>query len=158
MKINIHSFVDVITNSSTTIFVTMNGGAIKGMHSVIDEILKVAKSDKKSEDLFDISIDRDWDDIIESWFEDYANEPEDPKEKEMYDQRNALEYKEFSAYAEKVVIPYLKENNIWQKYTEDWNGFEKDSWLVVKSKTGDDTKEIWGMINRLFSADGYRDG
>lgn len=51
-KIKIHSVVDVITNSSTTIF-TYQNDSIEPAKELIDEILKLAGiTDKKADDIF----------------------------------------------------------------------------------------------------------
>jgi hypothetical protein len=56
MKLNIHSIIDVITNSSTEIYTSVDNSSINGAHAMINEILKVAGSEFKSKDLFDIQI------------------------------------------------------------------------------------------------------
>lgn len=56
MKIIIQSLVDVITNSSTTIYQTANEDSIYYMKNIINGILLAAGSDKKADDLFDFSI------------------------------------------------------------------------------------------------------
>jgi len=54
LLIPVHSFVDVITNSSTTIFVNAQSWAIWMAKSLITDILKLGWSSKTAEDLFDI--------------------------------------------------------------------------------------------------------
>ena len=51
VKIKFHSFVDVITNSSTVIY-TYQSGAIEPVKEVINEMLKLQGIDKKADDLF----------------------------------------------------------------------------------------------------------
>lgn len=55
-RINVHSFIDVITNSSTESYVRSNKKSIEFMHEFINEILKQSGSDRKSEDLFEFTI------------------------------------------------------------------------------------------------------
>lgn len=55
-KINVHSFIDVITNSSTEIYMWADEGSVKTVKGIIDTILKAAKSDKTADDLFDIRV------------------------------------------------------------------------------------------------------
>lgn len=56
IKIKIHSEVDVITNSSTTIYTRVRNGGIETIKSVVDTMLKIAKSDLIADDLFTFEI------------------------------------------------------------------------------------------------------
>lgn len=51
IKLGFHSMVDVITNSSTTIF-TYSDGSVEPAKKLIDEILKLMGSELKSDDIF----------------------------------------------------------------------------------------------------------
>jgi hypothetical protein len=67
IRIPIHSFIDVITNSSTEIFINTKGDTENAMHEFINKILKQSGSEKKSRDLFEIVIiksDDGMDDIL----------------------------------------------------------------------------------------------
>ena len=55
-RIPIHSFVDLITNSSSEIFVSADVNTVKAVKKLIDNILKASGSDKTSDDLFDIGL------------------------------------------------------------------------------------------------------
>lgn len=61
-----HSFVDIITNSSTEIYVAATNKTIKTLKSLIDNLLKLGKSKSTCDDLFTIEIDK------ERFKEDYA--------------------------------------------------------------------------------------
>ena len=54
--IPLHSFVDLITNSSSEIFVAADANTVKAVKKLIDNVLKAAGSDKTASDLFDISL------------------------------------------------------------------------------------------------------
>jgi hypothetical protein len=58
MKLTIpfHSFVDVITNSSTQIYVKAGDNTIKALKELVDNILKSGNSQATSDDLFEISL------------------------------------------------------------------------------------------------------
>ena len=57
MKIFIHSFIDVITNSSTESYVGAHEGSIKYIKEVINGILEIAGvRDKNVDDLFEIKV------------------------------------------------------------------------------------------------------
>ena len=55
-RIPIHSFVDLITNSSSEIFVSADANTVKAVKKLIDNILKASGSDKTADDLFEIGL------------------------------------------------------------------------------------------------------
>ena len=56
ITIPIHSFVDLITNSSSEIFVSADANTVKAVKKLIDNILKASGSDKTADDLFEIGL------------------------------------------------------------------------------------------------------
>jgi len=64
LKINVHSFIDVITNSSTEIYVSVGTNTVNFIKNIIDTTLKMAKSDLRSDDLFIFDIESDG----ENWY------------------------------------------------------------------------------------------
>lgn len=56
MFIPIHSIVDLITNSSTEIFVSFKKDSVKVIKDLIQEIIKSTGSDKKVDDLFTVTL------------------------------------------------------------------------------------------------------
>ncbi len=52
IKVSIHSFIDVITNSSTEIYISTTSGAESRMYELINAFLKEAGSEKTAEDLY----------------------------------------------------------------------------------------------------------
>jgi hypothetical protein len=163
IKIKLHSFVDVITNSSTVIFVTVGNSAINTMYEVIDEVLRVAGSDKNAKDLFDIEISRDWESILDNYIDSYDEEySKDDREKALMEGRDAIDgWKEKSAYEMENIVPYLKETGKWKEYNTNYDDWEYSSWVSVKAKNDTDpeaAKNIGTMLRNMFDADGYRDG
>ena len=155
LKVKIHSIVDVITNSSTVIYITMKENSIKEMFEIINEILKIADSDKKAEDLFSIEIERNWDQILDSFLDD---DPVNEKEIKLFEELVKLEYKESEEYEENVIIPYLKESGRWKAFNTNYDGFDYDSWLIVKAKNEDkSTMEFWNKIKNLFNVEATYD-
>lgn len=77
MTIYVHSYIDVITNSSTECYVGANEGSVDYIKEVINGVLETAGvKDKKADDLFDIKLvtfDTSCDN--ECWF-DEQNEKE----------------------------------------------------------------------------------
>jgi len=67
-KIPFHSFIDVITNSSTEVYIKAHDKARETVIEVMDKILKQTGSDKKTEDIYDVKVvgaEVDEDDIDE---------------------------------------------------------------------------------------------
>jgi hypothetical protein len=56
LTIPIHSFVDLITNSSTEIYIEADKGTIEAVKALVNNLLKVAKSDLTADDLFTITL------------------------------------------------------------------------------------------------------
>lgn len=54
--IRIHSFVDLITNSSSEIFVSASQSTVNAIKSLLSNVLKAAGSDRAVDDLFTIEI------------------------------------------------------------------------------------------------------
>jgi hypothetical protein len=69
IKTNIHSMVDIITNSSTTIYTTTHGGTIFLLKELINEILEVAGSDKTADDLYEFKQESNEDDYYDCYGE-----------------------------------------------------------------------------------------
>lgn len=57
--INYHSFVDLITNSSTEIYISCHTKSVEYLKELIDSLLKASGSDKKAEELFDFKITKE---------------------------------------------------------------------------------------------------
>jgi hypothetical protein len=58
LSIPIHSFVDIITNSSTEIFVTASERTITSIKELVDCILKGAGSSLRATDLYEFSLSK----------------------------------------------------------------------------------------------------
>jgi phage terminase Nu1 subunit (DNA packaging protein) len=54
--IPVHSFVDLITNSSSEVFITADENTVAAVRQLIDSLLKVAGSTKTSRELFDVDV------------------------------------------------------------------------------------------------------
>lgn len=73
IKIKIHSLVDVITNSSTTIYVQCHDNTIKYAKELIDIFLQATGSNKKADDLFTFNFDVDREIEVENIVDDPEN-------------------------------------------------------------------------------------
>jgi hypothetical protein len=56
LKIKIHSVVDVITNSSTTIYTQADEGTISSVKDMVNALLKIGGSELTADDLFTFSL------------------------------------------------------------------------------------------------------
>jgi hypothetical protein len=72
----LHSVVDQITNSSTEIYIFEGLNTPELVHKFFNDILKIAGSDQKSEDLFDVKqkYEEDLDEDIDEYGRDFTNE------------------------------------------------------------------------------------
>lgn len=59
MRIPLHSFVDLITNSSSEIFVCANDSTVTAAIKLVDSILIAGGSKFRANDLFDITVSGD---------------------------------------------------------------------------------------------------
>lgn len=80
LKITVHSFVDLITNSSTEIYIQATQKTIESITKLVDNILTVAGSTFKCEDLFDITIDK------ESFYKNYYQGEEEGEPKKTVEE------------------------------------------------------------------------
>lgn len=90
ITIKIHSFIDVITNSSTEIYVQASESTIKSVKELVNGLLKMGGSTKTADDLFTFELidpgfaDRVWD---AAWH--YLSDEEAPDDEtgDQYEQR-----------------------------------------------------------------------
>lgn len=59
IKIKLHSEVDVITNSSTTIYTRVSSGGIDTVKDIVNTLLKIGNSELTADDLFTFEITSD---------------------------------------------------------------------------------------------------
>lgn len=157
LKISIHSFVDIITNSSTEIYTYVTN--VENAFKMINEILKIAGCEKKAEDLFNVLIvPNDWDDIIENAEEVGFEDEELTKEfNNLLTNRNAV-YEDKSwegqnKFDEEKLIPFLMKDERWKKFHGD--EYYNETRMIIESKDKSKSdKDIWNMIFDLFSQEG----
>lgn len=69
ITIRVHSFVDIITNSSSEIFVEANQNTIDNVKSLVNSLLALAGSKSTCDDLFELELVKKYED--EEWEPDY---------------------------------------------------------------------------------------
>lgn len=68
IDINIHSFIDLITNSSSEMFITATGKTEKTVKEIIDNVLKLSGSKLTADDLFEFGVYGEvWDEEKETY-------------------------------------------------------------------------------------------
>ena len=71
----IHSIIDLVTNSSTEIYVTCHTKTVETIKEFVNGILKSVNSDKTADDLFDMSLYMEFSGESEISFSDYEAGP-----------------------------------------------------------------------------------
>jgi hypothetical protein len=82
IKVCIHSVIDIITNSSTEIFVGTHKNTIPLFKEFINQLLKDAGSDQTCEDIYDVELKYnkyEYNDLIEELIEDEECTEEEAK-------------------------------------------------------------------------------
>lgn len=74
----VHSFVDLITNSSTEIYIEATEKTVKAVKDLINKLLLSAGSAVKCDDLFTVEIDKEgFKDRYEEDYEDYKSDSDE---------------------------------------------------------------------------------
>ena len=167
MRILLHSFVDVITNSSTTIYVWQEG-AIGAVKEVINEVLELMGEAKQADELFTFGVFCDEYEYFESVEEDSetARLMKD-EDKEFYD----LIFKEDDYKPIKPALAEMKAAIMrgerskpkWMASAEEdngWSGYSPSRYLEILAKE----PRYEGLVKKLVKflnspeSDGARDG
>jgi hypothetical protein len=61
ISIRLHSFADLITNSSTSIYVAASESTIKSVKEIVNSVLKIGGSTLTADDLFTFELSKDED-------------------------------------------------------------------------------------------------
>jgi hypothetical protein len=127
IKINVHSFIDVITNSSTEIFISTHDKTITLAKELINGLLKVAKSEKTADDLFELHT-----------------------EEKLY----LINYNEYDGDEEEKYIKTGEKYDEEKFTTEDSDGWS-ESRLIIKPKDNSNTTiDLVEKIYEMFEING----
>ena len=116
IKIYLHSFVDIITNSSTEIYTNPTEKSVETMYSIIGKLLKVAWIKTDPKELFDVH--------LEAVYKIPTEEQEDDENLDDYDE------------CEPYIPTKEEEEALRDKYVNDSEYRREVFTLVVKDKTG----------------------
>jgi len=140
--LNVHSIIDVITNSSTEIYTCTHGKTIEYMKELLNSVLKAGGSKKTADDLYDFKIKLDGDKRAEA--EEFFQHQGMSKEEAVEEVSRLDSAGEFKQY-------YL--DNI----DEVGDGNYEDN-FVVTPKGGTEKEDLIKIINSLFVQDAAYNG
>ena len=150
--IPIHSFIDVITNSSTSVYVGCHDNSIKFAKELINDLLQAAGSEATADGVFTFSIQADFDterDKIYSDLSEYYSEEE--LEGTDYTAKNNLA----KAIFDKMISGEIEKSSNWGENYDDYD----TRTLIITSKTDDQFSiDLGSRIESIFSIEGGYDG
>ena len=125
--IPVHSFVDVITNSSSEIFVSATDRTIEVAKNIVNEVLSAGGSLAKCDDLFKVSL------LYHVRY--YDDDASDTVEKEFSNEADAAKFREEN------------EDKFGGDYDAEWND------LVIEAidPTNEDAKKAAESLSGFFS-------
>jgi hypothetical protein len=161
VRIKVHSFSDVITNSSTVIYVQTHGKSIKVLEDFVDFLLKKSGSTHKAKDLFDFKIEPSEDflkDVVYERMDEQALILDETKKK-VKALETQKKYKEADDLRLKTVREKLNNNeySIDEDQSEDEGRFESSLLLIPKSSEKE-VKNITTLVREMFEIIESNDG
>ena len=155
-KVNFHSAVNLITNSSTVIFTYQN--SVNECKDLVNEILKLCGiKDKTAEDVFYYGVYHS----AEEYSNRYVDEDEEEEEEEHVEQqREELTVESVNRTIEAVLKGEIEVPEWLSEDVENYNGYTESKYLYLIPKE-EKYKELANKIKSLLfsvDADGGRDG
>jgi len=141
IRIPIHSTIDVITNSSTEIFVSAASNSVEGIRDILQEIITLGGGDKKVEEIFDITLQYEEKDcyVCGGESEDLVREEGKPCP------RCGTE----ASYG--TINPTEEEADRYYSYYNCEYGLERELIIKPKNLTEKEEKEYSNIISRIFN-------
>jgi len=161
IRVKIHSLVDVITNSSTVIYVQSHNNTIKYAKDLINNLLKISGSDKTADDLFIFKLEVNREQELDKDLYDYLeDEYLDKFQKGLtVDNLRKMSDKEGAKILNQL-LDSISEGKIepYSGYGKNYNDYDTRE-LVIKAKNDDTlTINLTDKIKRIFDIDGRYDG
>ena len=154
MKLFIHSFSDVITNSSESIYISATEKSIVAVKEVINYFLQKAGSDKTADDLFTFELELD-EAYVERILEDMGSLQ---KFDLVGESVTNLSTKELEKKEYETIRKLVKEGKINpDNYDNDYS-FREDHLLIIPK---DNSKEVFDMtlkVSKIFDIEAVRNG
>jgi uncharacterized membrane protein YheB (UPF0754 family) len=154
MKIFLHSFSDVITNSSETIYVSATEKSIVAVKEVINYFLQKAGSDKTADDLFTFELELD-----EAYVERILDDMGSLQKFDLVGESvTNLSTEELEKKEYETIRKLVKEGKInLDNYDNDCS-FREDHLLIIPK---DNSKEVFDMtlkVSKIFDIEAVRNG
>ena len=161
ISVSLHSFVDIITNSSTVVYTSTNGNGVQMVKDIINEIISsVTTTSVTADDLYDISIvpaDFVYETAIDTILSDEGHEHHDRLQK-IYDDTDTDDWRERKRLLTEYVQEHFDAEQLYSMCDDDWSGYNRyEDRLVIKSKHGQDSVIDKHLVN-LFSSVAISDG
>jgi hypothetical protein len=128
-KFNIHSFVDVITNSSTTIF-TYSDSSIEPAKKLINAFVALMGYGKTADDMFYMG-------VFPNLIEVYERAEDDEDFEEELKHIKEMEYDQMKAYFDRLVEDVCKgkiERPSWIDGVKGYDDFDIETWIHIIPK------------------------
>ena len=174
LKINVHSVVDIITNSSTTVYTMADEGTIKAVKEMVNALLAIGESKLTADDLFTFTLyserEREYqDEKLHENVDEYSDKVSalDDAFNKMSEEKFGTRYgwdikdKTLKAEYDTLKSKYYADGDAlfleyYEKYKdESWINFEYDDDyydvdMKVSTKLDDENAKIAGnILNRL---------
>mgnify|MGYP001008402858 CR=1 FL=1 len=162
ITIKTHSFIDVITNSSSEIYVQANKNTIKGIKSLVDSLLKSVNVNSTAEDLFSFKLENEYD--LEEYLQKYSKELSEAEETYLNSQRKKFNVEKWlfentkynrSENLQDFLTNYKKEINAQiEKMMEKVSPFDKENWLKRYTDYQENDGSDYGDVNVIVKYKG----
>jgi len=140
MKLFIHSFSDVITNSSESIYVSANEKSIDLVKELINYFLQKAGSDKTADDLFTFELELD---------EAYVERILDDKSEEQLESLSGKELPKMIEELYETIRRLVKDGKI-DPSNYDCNHSKREDSLIITPKDGSKEFDIASKLRSIF--------
>lgn len=161
MKFYLQSFNDIVTNSSMEVYQEATEYTVESIKEIINIILKIAKSDKKCDDLFTVYID--YENMFEDYFEDIAERCNGNEELERQFDEIQTSRESYSVLYNKYLgmitangFPTIEE--FVRNYDSKWRYPSTEVRIIPKVPCTNSELKILDRINDLFNLEGQYDG
>jgi len=154
MKLFIHSFSDVITNSSETIYVSATEKSIDLVKELINYFLQKGGSDKIANDLFTFELELDEayvERILEDMDDDQLSNLVDDDSKNL--PRKELQEKQYEAVRKLVKEGTINPDN----YDNDYS-FREDHLLIIPKDNSKEVLDMTSKVAKIFDIEALRTG
>jgi hypothetical protein len=135
---------------------------VSSIKKIIDTILKIAQSDKKCDDLFNVFID--YDDMLEEYFEEIEDSCKDEELKHLIDKvsedRDLTLTEVYNKCSDAIIssgFPTIEQ--YVETYDDGWGGCPRTEVKIIpKDSCTKEELEILDRINSLFNIEAQYDG